>query len=249
MLDVTPNLTNPSLLISTDPNFADITRNVALTRDGLFYRATFDRLATGEFFTFGGALPVISQVPVCANPPISGSTTSAASSTPTSRASASVPANQANTTINVGTGTELRRRWRSVTWCSSSRCRAPTSTRRTRQLRRRRRNRSWLLSAGRTAGNYEFAAVTAVVGSLVTVRGGGLNNGLINSYTKAAKRTTRGVSSYQVIRVPQYYNATITGTVNDSMGRRLGRIVALDVAGRLNFGTSLSRSRTWVSGG
>ena len=92
------------------------------------------------------------------------------------------------------------------------------------------------LSAGRTAGNYEFAAVTAVAGSLVTVRGGGSNGGLINSYTRAARTTTRGVSSYQVIRVPQYYNATITGTVTaipwDGIS---GGIVALDVAGTLNF--------------
>ena len=103
MLDVTPELTNPSLLISTDPNFADITRSVALTRDGSFYRATFDRFAPGEFFTFGGALPVISQVPVCANPPVSGTTNiSGTVNTYFEGQSASVPANQANTTINVG---------------------------------------------------------------------------------------------------------------------------------------------------
>ena len=238
MLDVTPNLTNPSLLISTDPNFADITRRVALTRDGSFYRATFDRFGAGEFFTFGGALPVISQVPVCANPPVSGTTLiSGIVNTYFEGQSASVPANQANTTINVGLGRGaapplaigdmvlvVQMQGADINVSNTANYGGDDGTGR------------GYLSDGRTAGNYEFAAVTAVVGSLVTVRGGGSNGGLINSYTKAAKTTTRGVSSYQMIRVPQYYNATITGTVNaipwDGIS---GGIVALDVAGTLNF--------------
>ena len=238
MLDVTPELTNPSLLISTDPNFADITRSVALTRDGLFYRATFDRFATGEFFTFGGALPVISQVPVCANPPVSGTTSiSGIVNTYFEGQSASVPANQGNTTINVGSGRGaapplavgdmvlvVQMQGADIDATNTPNYGGHDGTGR------------GYLSAGRTAGNYEFAAVTAVAGSLVTVRGGGSNGGLINSYTKAARTTTRGVSSYQVIRVPQYYNATMTGTVTaipwDGIS---GGIVALDVAGTLNF--------------
>ena len=99
------------------------------------------------------------------------------------------------------------------------------------------------LTAAGGAGLYEYVIATSASGGngSVTVRGAGTNNGLVNSYTNGAANTTagagaQGVRRFQVIRVPQYSSATLTGTITAPMwDGTTGGVVAFDVAGLLNL--------------
>jgi uncharacterized repeat protein (TIGR01451 family) len=95
------------------------------------------------------------------------------------------------------------------------------------------------------AGLYEYVAATSAVGlagGAVSIRGTGAGNGLLNSYTNAAANSTAGAGAqgqrrFQVIRVPQYSSATLSGTLTAPMwDGTSGGVVAFDVAGNLNLG-------------
>jgi hypothetical protein len=88
-----------------------------------------------------------------------------------------------------------------------------------------------------TAGQYEYVIATgAVSGGAVPIHGNGASNGLIYSYPYAAYTTTHGQQQFQVVRVPQYYNLTVTGQITASAWNgSSGGIVALDVASTLTF--------------
>jgi uncharacterized repeat protein (TIGR01451 family) len=94
----------------------------------------------------------------------------------------------------------------------------------------------FLEDANYTAGRYEFVRVSSVTG------GGGAGStvnffpGLTYAYTQAAPDLTIGQRRYQVIRVPQYSSLTISGSIRPARWDGLvGGIVALDVAGAVNF--------------
>ncbi len=87
------------------------------------------------------------------------------------------------------------------------------------------------------AGNYEFVKATgAVSGGLVPITGAGTGSGLVFAYTAAAASATKGLSTYQVVLVPQYTTATIGAVTATPWNGQVGGIVALDVAGQLNLG-------------
>ncbi len=89
------------------------------------------------------------------------------------------------------------------------------------------------------AGRYEFVVAKNSVpttGGTVQFEGKGAGGGLINTYTNANATTTQGQRRFQVVRVPQYYNATVTGAVTaTAWNGASGGIVALDVANTLTF--------------
>ncbi|MDS4025914.1 MAG: C25 family cysteine peptidase [Candidatus Contendobacter sp.] len=87
------------------------------------------------------------------------------------------------------------------------------------------------------AGLYEFVVATSAVSSgSVSITGKGSGGGLLNTYTNAAATTTLGQRRFQVVRVPQYYDATISGTVTASAWNGAsGGIVVLDVVNTLTF--------------
>ncbi len=61
--------------------------------------------------------------------------------------------------------------------------------------------------------------------------------GLINSYTEAAATSSSGQKTYQIIRVPQYVSATLTGTFHAGYwDGKTGGVAALDIATTLNLG-------------
>jgi uncharacterized repeat protein (TIGR01451 family) len=102
-------------------------------------------------------------------------------------------------------------------------------------------------------GLYEFvraASAVSVGGGTVTVVGGS-GAGLINSYVNAAAGSGLGQRTFQVIRVPQYANATVSGTVNAlTWNGSTGGVLAIDVADRLTFaGGSLNASGRGFRGG
>jgi LPXTG-site transpeptidase (sortase) family protein len=93
------------------------------------------------------------------------------------------------------------------------------------------------LASNFTAGLYEYVIATNAVGA-----GGGtltISSGLLNSYSTQnypVGAGNQGQRRFQVIRVPQYSSATITATVTSlPWNGSVGGVVALDVAGSLNF--------------
>ncbi len=89
-------------------------------------------------------------------------------------------------------------------------------------------------SSWSNAGTFEY--VTAA--SAVPAGGGSLtvSAGLLNAYVNAAATATKGQQRFQVIRVPQYSSATLSGNVTaTAWNGTAGGIVAMDVAGVLNL--------------
>jgi uncharacterized repeat protein (TIGR01451 family) len=97
-------------------------------------------------------------------------------------------------------------------------------------------------SSGALEGNFEYAQVASITGGAVT-----LASGLVNSYAQSFGATT--LQTYQVIRVPQYSSATITGTVsppawtvNTATGLGSGGVFVIDVAGTLALNGTVNAS-------
>ncbi|RUT09235.1 hypothetical protein DSM106972_012880 [Dulcicalothrix desertica PCC 7102] len=89
-----------------------------------------------------------------------------------------------------------------------------------------------------TAGNYEYVVATKVSGSSITIRGAGSNSGLINTYS-SAPFGAQGQRTYQVIRVPQYSNATLTSSLTAARWNgSSGGVLVYDVAGNTNLGNN-----------
>ncbi len=85
-----------------------------------------------------------------------------------------------------------------------------------------------------TSGYYEYV----VANNTVSPTGGNLEitTPLAYTFTNADATSTRGQRRFQVIRLPQYRNATISGTVTAApWNGRSGGIVAVDVADTLTF--------------
>jgi uncharacterized repeat protein (TIGR01451 family) len=91
------------------------------------------------------------------------------------------------------------------------------------------------------SGLYEYVVATNSVpisGGTLTFKGApsGGTGGLINSYNNANATGSQGQRRFQVVRVPQYSNLTLTNTLTAlEWNGRVGGIVVTDIAGQLNF--------------
>ena len=84
----------------------------------------------------------------------------------------------------------------------------------------------------RGAGRYEFGVVTAVSGSVVTLR-----DPLRYTYESSPATASAVRRSFQVLRVPQHSALTLGGTVRPpAWNGETGGVVVFDVAGTLNLG-------------
>ena len=99
------------------------------------------------------------------------------------------------------------------------------------------------------AGQHEYAVVTAVTGTTVS-----LNRPLTNTYVQNV--TTNLVRTFQVVFVPQYSQAALSGTVTSdrwtigtATGVATGGIVAMDVAGNLNLTGAIDVNGAGFRGG
>ncbi|MBF9239866.1 T9SS type A sorting domain-containing protein [Hymenobacter sp. BT683] len=107
-----------------------------------------------------------------------------------------------------------------------------------------------LNNANFTAGRYEYAvaaSAVAVGGGTVTV-----STGLKYSYDNASATSVVGQRRFQVVRIPQYQNLTVSGTVAPkAWDGSTGGVLALDVTGQLTFasGASLDASGKGFRGG
>ena len=87
-----------------------------------------------------------------------------------------------------------------------------------------------------TAGTYEYVVANSALaaGAAGTITTKTL---LVNSYSSSAATASASRRSFQVVRIPQYGNATLSGTLSAQAWDGLkGGILALDVAGTLTLG-------------
>ncbi|HEX8480600.1 MAG TPA: hypothetical protein VF650_01700 [Allosphingosinicella sp.] len=102
-------------------------------------------------------------------------------------------------------------------------------------------------------GLYEFVRAASAVstgGGTVTIVGGS-GGGLINAYVDAAATNSAGQRTFQVIRVPQYTNVTVSSAISAlPWNGATGGVLAIDVADRLTFaGGTLDASGLGFRGG
>ena len=91
-----------------------------------------------------------------------------------------------------------------------------------------------------TAGTYEYVRVATGSTPVVSTVGGTITlaTGLKNSYVNAAATATTGQRTFQVVRVPQYVNLTLSANISPlPWNGATGGIVALDVASKLDLAT------------
>jgi uncharacterized repeat protein (TIGR01451 family) len=108
------------------------------------------------------------------------------------------------------------------------------------------------LSTNFTAGTYEYVvasnatAIAAATGGAIT-----LATPLVNSYVNAPATATAGPRRFQVIRVPQYGNLTLGGTLAATpWNGTTGGVLVLDVAGQTNFsGNTITAAGRGFRGG
>lgn len=103
-----------------------------------------------------------------------------------------------------------------------------------------------------SSGRYEYVTALSTVGTgggTVTIRGAGPGNGLVNGYRNAVYGAA-GQRRYQVIRVPQYSSATLSsGLTAAAWDGTRGGILAIDVAGQLTLGGTVSVNGLGFRGG
>ena len=96
------------------------------------------------------------------------------------------------------------------------------------------------LTTNFTAGLYEY--VVATNKTPIDVTAGGtitLASALRNGYVSTAASNTAGPRRFQVVRIPQYASLTLSGTITATpWDGSIGGIIAIDVAGQTNFGSS-----------
>lgn len=101
-----------------------------------------------------------------------------------------------------------------------------------------------------SAGRHEYAQVTSVSGTTLN-----LNRTLTNSYARSLS-TTGAQQTWQVIWVPQYASAAVSGTVsadrwtvNATSGDSTGGVVAMDVAGGMTLTGVITAAGSGFRGG
>jgi len=93
------------------------------------------------------------------------------------------------------------------------------------------------LNTNFTAGTYEYVVASNAL-PISAASGGAINlaTPLVNSYVNAPATATAGPRRFQVIRVPQYGNLTLGGTLAATpWNGSTGGVLVLDVAGQTNF--------------
>ena len=109
------------------------------------------------------------------------------------------------------------------------------------------------------AGRYEYVVAAAAVGASpgatcaaaagkLCIIGTGTGDGLLYGYSTTASNTDQ--NRYQVIRVPQYRNATLAdGLTAAAWNGRTGGVLAVDFSGTATFGGTVSVDGLGFRGG
>ncbi|RYD89801.1 MAG: hypothetical protein EOP54_25015, partial [Sphingobacteriales bacterium] len=104
------------------------------------------------------------------------------------------------------------------------------------------------------AGRYEYIVAlndVTTAGGTLQFQGAGNNSGLVNSYVNSAATATKGQQRFQVVRLMQYSNLTMTTDIKTiPWNGSAGGLIAIDVAGTLNMnGRTIDASLTGFRGG
>ncbi|WP_295093512.1 gliding motility-associated C-terminal domain-containing protein [uncultured Flavobacterium sp.] len=104
------------------------------------------------------------------------------------------------------------------------------------------------------SGIFEYVIATNSVpltGGNLTFKGTGTNGGVLNSFYNADPTASRGKRTFQVVRVPQYSNLTLTANITTPPFNGVaGGIIAFNVSGTFNFnGFSIDGSARGFRGG
>ncbi|MCC5887121.1 MAG: DUF11 domain-containing protein [Gammaproteobacteria bacterium] len=107
-----------------------------------------------------------------------------------------------------------------------------------------------LLPGSLIAGRHEYVeALGPVTGGSVAIRGLGAGNGLIHSYVSAAAGA-QGQRSFQVIRVPQYTTATLSGGLTaPAWNGSTGGVLVIDVQQNLTLSGNVNLTGGGFRGG
>jgi hypothetical protein len=104
------------------------------------------------------------------------------------------------------------------------------------------------------SGKFEYVIAlneVPLTGGVLNFRGGGVGGGTVNTYFNAAPTNTRGQRRFQIVRVPQYSNLTLSSNITTvPYNGRAGGVIAFDVAGNMNFnGFRIDASQKGFRGG
>jgi uncharacterized repeat protein (TIGR01451 family) len=107
------------------------------------------------------------------------------------------------------------------------------------------------LSTNYLAGNWEYCTATSAAGASLGVVCGGASGGTIHPYRASAATGSVGAYRYQVIRVPQYANVSLTGNVQpSSWNGTTGGVLGLQATGTVTMaGFNLDASARGFRGG
>ena len=106
---------------------------------------------------------------------------------------------------------------------------------------------SGYLSTNLVAGYYEYATVSTVVGSVVT-----LTSSLAKNYYTRAYTSSNAIQAYQVIRVPRYFNLTVNSGASitaPAWNGSTGGVVVIDAAGTFTLNGSVTVAALGFRGG
>ena len=105
----------------------------------------------------------------------------------------------------------------------------------------------YLNNANLVAGNYEYAIVASISGTTLT-----LSNPLVNRYYTRAFTSSLSIQSYQVIRVPRYYDLAINTGVTisaPSWNGSTGGVIIIEAANTITLNGSVTVAASGFRGG
>ncbi|MDQ0966461.1 putative repeat protein (TIGR01451 family)/gliding motility-associated-like protein [Flavobacterium sp. W4I14] len=105
-----------------------------------------------------------------------------------------------------------------------------------------------------TAGRYEYVVALndiTTAGGTLQFKGAGTGGGLVNSYVNSDATATKGQRRFQIVRLMQYSNLTMTTDIKTiPWNGKAGGLIAIDVAGTLTMnGRVIDASATGFRGG
>ncbi|MDQ6527943.1 gliding motility-associated C-terminal domain-containing protein [Flavobacterium sp. LHD-85] len=104
------------------------------------------------------------------------------------------------------------------------------------------------------SGVFEYVIATnnvPLTGGNLTFKGAGTNGGILNTFYNSDATATRGKRTFQVVRVPQYSNLTLTANITTPPFNGVaGGVIAFNVSGTFNFaGYTIDGSARGFRGG
>lgn len=107
------------------------------------------------------------------------------------------------------------------------------------------------LATNYRAGAWEYCTATSAAGASVSVVCGGATGGTVNAYQASAATGSVGAYRYQVIRVPQYVNVSLTGNVQSALWNgSTGGVLGMQATGSVTMaGFNLDASERGFRGG